>query len=82
MTKPQQRLLAQIHGYLREAAYHRYAFEVQMQLKCCCASLAEVHQRQLDQLRSKVNGLLLDLMNSGISHAAFLRLIKQLEGVR
>lgn len=80
MTRRQRQISRQINETLREAAYHRYAFEVQTQFKCCCASLADVHVRQLDKLRGKVNGLLLDLMNSGLSHRAFLRLLKQWGG--
>lgn len=76
MNSKQRQLSAQINALLREAAHHRYAFEIHSQLKCCCSSLLAVHQRQLETLRAKVQCLLLDLMNSGLSHRRFLKLLK------
>lgn len=80
MNPTQQRLLAQIHAQCHDAAYHRYCIEVQRCLGKVCSCLVEVHSRQLEQLRQRVGGLLLDLMNSGLSHRAYLKLVQALEG--
>lgn len=79
MNRYQRHLYDSIQAHLREAAYHRYCLDVQTMLNGP-ACLIDVHRRQLDKLRGKVGGLLLDLMNSGLSHRKVLTIIRRLEG--
>ena len=80
MNPYQKRLLAQIEALLRDAGYHRYCIDVQRYLGRGCECLVGVHAGQLAKLKDKVGGLLLDVMNSGLSHRKFLTIIRRLEG--